>query len=275
MRGHFVSFNSSHAPGPVCVGTRYRVSGADRPRRAVNHLQTSQSIVHVQPSALCRQRSDAASQLSANWTSFAMDCPGPGFHFGAWSSFTSPISRGPAWCAVELRTPDEQIPLRVQMTHGHVRNEPHRYPQATASVSPVLKQLRSLHDRQTFHPQGMRMVRLSLRNDLFMTGRPFTPNDEKGPLAHPPQHRATNVREWPTCSVRKGPLFGLRGSVLVVISRTSAAESSSAFSEQPRTTECGQRERSVRRHRINRSLTVAAPFRNIFRAAASTARRRP
>jgi hypothetical protein len=47
-----------------------------------------------------------------------------------------------------------------------------------------------------------------------MTGRPFTPNDENGPLTHPPQHRATNVREWPTRSVRKGPLFDIRGSDL-------------------------------------------------------------
>ena len=50
--------------------------------------------------------------------------------------------------------------------------------------------------------------------DFSVTGTPFTPNDESGPLARTPQQRATNVREWPTRSVREGPLFDIRGSVL-------------------------------------------------------------
>ena len=87
---------------------------------------------------------------------------------------------------------------------------------------------------KTMQARVMTKLGTQVGADFFMTGRPFTPNDENWPLAPPPKHRATNVREWPICSVRKGPLFDIRGSVLAVISSTSAAESASAISEQPR-----------------------------------------
>jgi hypothetical protein len=78
-----------------------------------------------------------------------------------------------------------------------------------------------VRSKQWRPPRILRPLRTS-RTDLSMTGRPFTPDDENGPLTHTPQHRVTNVREWPTRSVRNGPLFDIRGSVLAVNARQVA-----------------------------------------------------
>ncbi len=208
MRGHFLSSCPGHACGPVCAEACFYEAEAARPCRVGNHLQTVKSTAPSGRPFLAQHRSDAARQLSASWTNFATNCPGPGLHSCAWNRFAALSSSGPAWFAVEFGYPDETSLLCVQMTHGNVRNEPGRYPQATASESPLLKQLRSHHDRQTFPPQGMKMVRQSLGNE-------------------------------------------------------------------PRTIESGQRQRSVRGHRSNRSITVAAPLRNTFRAAPTAAGGRP
>jgi hypothetical protein len=70
--------------------------------------------------------------------------------------------------------------------------------------------------------------------DLSTTGGPFTPNDENRPLV--PQHRTANERAVDASERWARPMAALsiRGSVLAVAPRASAAESASVFSEQPR-----------------------------------------
>jgi hypothetical protein len=128
-------------------------------------------------------------------------------------------------------------------------------------------------------PSDCHSALASPSTDLSMTGGSFTPMMKMGHSSPSTEPRTQRAVPWVSPQPRvprsasrlhsaqhtaeprrqRTALF-IRGSVLAMTPRTSAAKSASAFSEQPR------KKRAVKA-RCNRSLTVAAPFR-VFWASA-------